>query len=70
MKVSFTFRHMDSSEGLKEHTVSKLDRLGRQVEEGSVTLRVAGTYQPQDASAAHARLEAGGTRGRLVIVFD
>jgi len=47
-----------------------LDRLGRQVEEGSVTLRVAGTYQPQDATAAHARLEAGGTRGRLVIVFD
>lgn len=52
------------------HEQAKLDRLGRQVEEGSVTLRVAGTYQPQDASAAHARLEAGGTRGRLVIVFD
>jgi NADPH2:quinone reductase len=34
-----------------------------------VTLRVAGTYPPEDAGAAQARLEAGGTRGRLVIEF-
>jgi NADPH:quinone reductase len=48
---------------------AKLDRLGRQVEEGAVTLRVAGTYPPERAGEAQARLEAGGTRGRLVIQF-
>ena len=46
-----------------------LDVLRRQVEEGAVTLRVGGTYRPEFASEAHARLEAGGTRGRLVITF-
>jgi NADPH:quinone reductase-like Zn-dependent oxidoreductase len=40
-----------------------------QVEAGAVTLRVAATYRPEQASEAHARLEAGGTRGRLVITF-
>lgn len=29
MKIDFTFRQMDSSEGLKGHTASKLERLGR-----------------------------------------
>ena len=48
---------------------AKLDRLRQQVEDGAVTLRVAGTYPPEDAGAAQARLEAGGTRGRLVIEF-
>jgi NADPH2:quinone reductase len=48
---------------------AKLDRLGRQVEEGLITLRVAGTYPPERAGEAQARLEAGGTRGRLVIQF-
>lgn len=47
----------------------KLDRLRQQVEEGAITLRVAGTYPPEDAAAAQARLERGGTRGRLVIEF-
>jgi NADPH2:quinone reductase len=46
-----------------------LDRLREQVEEGVLTLRVAATYPAHDAAAAHRRLEAGGTRGRLVIVF-
>jgi NADPH2:quinone reductase len=46
-----------------------LDRLREQAEQGVVTLRVAGTFAPEDAAAAHRRLEAGGTRGRLVIVF-
>lgn len=46
-----------------------LDQLRRQVEAGQVTLRVAATYAAEDAPAAHARLEAGGTRGRCVIVF-
>ena len=46
-----------------------LQRLGRQVEEGVVTLRVAGTFPPEKAAEAHRQLEAGGTRGRLVIEF-
>ena len=46
-----------------------LDRLGRQAEAGVVTLRVAGTVPPERAADAHRQLEAGGTRGRLVIEF-
>jgi hypothetical protein len=46
---------------------AKLDRLGRQVEEGEITLGVADTNPPERASEAQARLEAGGTRGRLAI---
>jgi len=47
----------------------KLERLGRQVEDGTVTLRVAATYPPEQAAEAQDRLERGGTRGRLVIEF-
>ena len=47
----------------------KLDRLRQQVEAGEITLRVAETYSPERAGDAHRRLEAGGTRGRLVIQF-
>jgi NADPH:quinone reductase len=47
----------------------KLDRLRQLVEAGSLTLRVADTYPPERAGEAHQRLEAGGTRGRLVIQF-
>ena len=47
----------------------KLDRLRAQAEAGVLTLRVADTYPPERAAEAHRRLEAGGTRGRLVIVF-
>ena len=47
----------------------KLDRLRAQVEAGVLTLRVAATYPPERAWEAHKRLEAGGTRGRLVIQF-
>jgi NADPH:quinone reductase-like Zn-dependent oxidoreductase len=47
----------------------KLDRLREQVESGELTLRVAAVYPPDLASAAHQRLEAGGTRGRLVLAF-
>lgn len=46
-----------------------LDRLREQAEQGVVTLRVADTFPAADAAAAHRRLEAGGTRGRLVLVF-
>ena len=47
----------------------KLDRLRQQVEDGEITLRVAEVYPPERAADAHRRLEAGGTRGRLVIQF-
>ena len=46
-----------------------LDRLHRQVEDGLVTLRVAATFPPEHAAEAHRRLEAKGTRGRLVLVW-
>jgi NADPH2:quinone reductase len=45
----------------------KLDQLRRQVEAGVITLRVAEVYPPEKAADAHRRLEAGGTRGRLII---
>ena len=47
----------------------KLDRLREQAESGEVTLRVAETVSPENAAMAHERLEAGGTRGRMVIEF-
>ena len=47
----------------------KLDRLRELTEQGKVTLRVAGTVKPEEASKAHAALEAGGSRGRWVIEF-
>jgi NADPH2:quinone reductase len=46
-----------------------LDRLREQTEKGEVTLRVAATFPAEQAADAHRRLEAGGTRGRLVLVF-
>ncbi len=52
-----------------DHRVDLLDRLRQQTEEELITLRVAATYEPEDAGEAHRRLEAGGTRGRCVIVF-
>ncbi|MEL6984914.1 MAG: zinc-binding dehydrogenase, partial [Actinomycetota bacterium] len=48
---------------------ARLDRLRAQAEEGQLTLRVAATYPAERAAEAHRRLEAGGTRGRLVIEF-
>ncbi len=47
----------------------KLDRLRQLVEEGKITLRVAGTVPKEQAAEAHRRLEAGGVRGRMVIEF-
>jgi NADPH:quinone reductase-like Zn-dependent oxidoreductase len=47
----------------------RLDRLRQLVEAGKITLRVAQVYPPERAADAHRRLEAGGTRGRLVIRF-
>ena len=51
------------------HNQEALDRLGRLVAEGRLTLRVAETLPPERAADAHRKLAGGGTRGRLVIVF-
>jgi NADPH:quinone reductase-like Zn-dependent oxidoreductase len=46
-----------------------LGRLGRLVAEKRLTLRVAETFPPERTADAQQKLAAGGTRGRLVIVF-
>ncbi|TQS42585.1 NADP-dependent oxidoreductase [Cryptosporangium phraense] len=50
--------------------LERLDGLRELVEQGAVTLRVADTYPADRAAEAHHRLEAGGTRGRLVLRFE
>jgi NADPH:quinone reductase-like Zn-dependent oxidoreductase len=52
---------------LLEHDA--LDRLGQLVAAGRLTLRVAETFPPERAADAQRKMAAGGTRGRLVIVF-
>ena len=52
-----------------DRELEKLDQLRRQAESGILSLRVAGTFAPEQAPEAHRQLEAGGTRGRLVITF-
>ncbi|TMR93760.1 NADP-dependent oxidoreductase [Nonomuraea basaltis] len=47
---------------------AQLDEVVRLVEAGRLTLRVADTYPLEKAADAHARLAAGGVRGRLVLV--
>lgn len=47
----------------------KLDELRALAESGSLTLRVARTFGASEAHEAHRVLEAGGTRGRLVLTF-
>jgi NADPH2:quinone reductase len=63
--IAFTTTFVRTYDGEWE----KLDRLRALAEAGKITLRVAATYPPERAADAHARLEAGGTRGRLVIEF-
>ena len=52
-----------------DHRSDLLDQLRKLAESKAITLRVAETYDPTEASEAHRRLEARGTRGRCVIVF-
>lgn len=49
---------------------ASLNRLREQAEDGSLTLRVARTFSPEQAAGAHRALEAGGVRGRLVLDFS
>jgi NADPH:quinone reductase-like Zn-dependent oxidoreductase len=51
------------------HNGAALERLGRLVADKRLTLRVAETFPPERAVDAQRRMAAGGTRGRLVIVF-
>jgi NADPH:quinone reductase-like Zn-dependent oxidoreductase len=46
-----------------------LDRLRELAEADQISLRVAATFPADRASQAHALLEAGGVRGRLIIEF-
>lgn len=46
---------------------AKLEELRRLVESGALSLRVARTFPAEEAPAAHRLLEAGGTRGRIVL---
>jgi NADPH2:quinone reductase len=47
-----------------------LEQLRRQAEDGTLTLRVAASFPPEQAAEAHRQLEAGGVRGRLVLDFS
>jgi NADPH:quinone reductase len=47
----------------------KLGTLRQQAENGQLTLRVARRFPARQAATAHQILEAGGTRGRLVLRF-
>lgn len=46
------------------------DRLRSQVEDGTLTLRVADILPAAEAAEAHRRLAAGGVRGRLILDFS
>jgi NADPH2:quinone reductase len=46
-----------------------LEGLGQLVAQGKLTLRVSETFPPERVAEAHKKMEAGGIRGRLVIVF-
>ena len=48
----------------------RLDKLRQQVEDGLISLRVADTVTPDNVAEAHRRLDAGGTRGRMVINWN
>ena len=47
----------------------KLETLCEQTESGVLTLRVADSVKMENAAEAHKKLEAGGTRGRMIIEF-
>jgi NADPH:quinone reductase-like Zn-dependent oxidoreductase len=51
------------------HNQAALQRLADMVGAGSLTLRVAETFPPSAAGRAQQKLQSGGVRGRLVIVF-
>jgi NADPH2:quinone reductase len=62
-----TFHPVTVRSYAREH--AKLDNLRRLAETGQLTLRVARVLPAEHAAEAHRILEAGGTRGRLVLEF-
>jgi NADPH:quinone reductase len=46
-----------------------LEQLRELAGAGRLTLRVAGTYPPEQAAEAHRLMDAGGLRGRALITF-
>ncbi|GAB3139075.1 NADP-dependent oxidoreductase [Microbispora hainanensis] len=61
------WRTVDVSKDLGD--TGALDQLRDQAESGVLTLRVAATFAPEEAAQAHTLMEAGGVRGRPVLVF-
>lgn len=53
----------------KSEETTVFEDLVSRVEDGTLQLRIAQEFAPQEAGEAHRVLEAGGTRGRLVINF-
>jgi NADPH2:quinone reductase len=51
------------------HRTDWLEHLRGLASDGRLALRVAGTYDPAQAAEAHRTMEAGGLRGRALIVF-
>ncbi len=62
-----TFHPVRVRDYAREH--AQLDRLREQAEASQVTLRVAQVFPAEQAPEAHRALEAGGTRGRLILQF-
>lgn len=62
-----TFKSVSVVDYAEEQT--KLDMLRQQVENGTLTLRVAQSLPMEEARRAHDMLEGGGVRGRLVLRF-
>lgn len=56
--------------GVAAEDTAGLERLVRQVEDGTLTLRVADVLPASQAAQAHRLLEAGGIRGRIVLDFS
>ncbi len=75
MKITFTFRHMDSSDALKEHTASKLERLSR-FEDRELSIAVTFTTEKFHKSVefqvtnASSTFVAGETRDDMYEAID
>jgi NADPH2:quinone reductase len=61
VRTVLVFDHLDDRAGL--------ELLHDLAGDGTLALRVAGSYPPEDAAAAHRRFAEGGVRGRLLLRF-
>lgn len=55
--------------GREYHSGHKLDALRQAVEKGDLVAHVAEVLRAEDAADAHRRVEAGGSRGRIVLTW-